>query len=115
MTTDTQADVNSIVSTILSLYLLLNFKHPPNQFTVLASFILLSPTTPPKVISLGTSSKCLPTSKHPPWPFPCNRGTAPIRGEIGIEAMIYELWSPVLRVASAWFHFHGERPTGQTL
>ncbi|KDQ64964.1 hypothetical protein JAAARDRAFT_28624 [Jaapia argillacea MUCL 33604] len=65
MTTDAQLDVNSIVSTILSLYLSLNFNPPPNQFTVLASLILISPNTPPKVISLGTGSKCLPTSKFP--------------------------------------------------
>lgn len=46
-------------------YARLNFKPPPQQFTVLAAFVLQDPANADalKVVSLGTGSKCLPGAR----------------------------------------------------
>ncbi|KAI0761707.1 adenosine deaminase/editase [Irpex lacteus] len=54
---------DEIVALIHSHYASLNFKPPPNQFTILAGFALSNANGVTKVISLGSGSKCLPASK----------------------------------------------------
>ncbi|KAF8076038.1 adenosine deaminase/editase [Lyophyllum atratum] len=54
------------VSSILKTYSALSFNPPPAQYTVAASFFLTSSASPnPKIISLATGTKCLPTSRYP--------------------------------------------------
>ncbi|KAI0092452.1 adenosine deaminase editase [Irpex rosettiformis] len=54
---------DEIAALVHSHYASLSFKPPPNQFTILAAFVLLAETRSPKLISLATGSKCLPASK----------------------------------------------------
>ncbi|KAL0949013.1 hypothetical protein HGRIS_009110 [Hohenbuehelia grisea] len=58
-------DPDEIVSKILQTYASSRFSPPDGQFTILAAFVLVKNTTT-KVISLGTGTKCLPTSRLPP-------------------------------------------------
>lgn len=57
---DTSPD--GIVAAAHKTYSSLSFKLPPNQYTILAAFILTCPGVA-KVISLATGSKCLPTER----------------------------------------------------
>ncbi|KAH0587152.1 hypothetical protein H2248_005964 [Termitomyces sp. 'cryptogamus'] len=50
---------------ILSTYLRLPYQPPPGQYTVVASFYLLSTSIRPKIISIATGTKCLPISRYP--------------------------------------------------
>ena len=54
---------DEIAEVVLRQYTALNFRPPPNQFTVLASFVLTNDAGALKIISLGTGSKCLPAIK----------------------------------------------------
>ncbi|EMD40465.1 hypothetical protein CERSUDRAFT_91192 [Gelatoporia subvermispora B] len=60
---DVSAD--EIAAEVLRAYSSLPFRPPPGQFTILASFVLSRGPGEHKVISLGTGSKCLPTSRLP--------------------------------------------------
>lgn len=53
-----------VASLVLATYSKLNFKPPSGQFTILAAFVLLT-AKQPKVVSLGTGSKCLPAERLP--------------------------------------------------
>ncbi|KAF5388170.1 hypothetical protein D9615_000079 [Tricholomella constricta] len=54
------------IASILKIYTALSFKLPPAQYTVGASFYLVSSIFPsPKIISIATGTKCLPTSRYP--------------------------------------------------
>ncbi|KAG6896673.1 hypothetical protein C0992_006746 [Termitomyces sp. T32_za158] len=53
------------VASILNTYSGLSYQPPSGQYTVAASFCLLSASTSPKVISIATGTKCLPTSRYP--------------------------------------------------
>ncbi|OCH95972.1 hypothetical protein OBBRIDRAFT_719630, partial [Obba rivulosa] len=50
---------------VLRKYSSLPFRPPPGQYTILASFVLSRGSGDLKVISLGSGSKCLPTSRLP--------------------------------------------------
>lgn len=56
---------DSNVVCILKTYSRLSYQPPPGQYTVVASFYLLSVSTLPKIISIATGTKCLPTSRYP--------------------------------------------------
>ncbi|KAG6919300.1 hypothetical protein DXG01_007432 [Tephrocybe rancida] len=54
------------IASILKVYSGLPFQPPPGQYTVASSFYLISRTSvSPKVISIATGTKCLPTSRYP--------------------------------------------------
>lgn len=54
---------DSIVSLIFDQYHTLSYKPNQGQYTILAAFVLCSPSHS-KLISLATGTKCLPTSKY---------------------------------------------------
>lgn len=58
-------DPDEIARAAHAQYARLNFKPPPQQFTVLAAFVLQDPANADalKVVSLGTGSKCLPGAR----------------------------------------------------
>ncbi|GLB33462.1 putative adenosine-deaminase (editase) [Lyophyllum shimeji] len=56
----------ALTSASTNIYSALSFNPPPAQYTVAASFFLTSPSkVSPKVISIATGTKCLPTSRYP--------------------------------------------------
>ncbi|THH21038.1 hypothetical protein EW146_g439 [Bondarzewia mesenterica] len=60
-------ETDSVVSASLDAYASLSISPQPGKFTILAAFVLFSPTSRNvQVISLGTGSKCLPTTRLPP-------------------------------------------------
>ncbi|KAG6830619.1 hypothetical protein H0H92_015711 [Tricholoma furcatifolium] len=59
------SNVDEDIKSILSIYSSLSFKPPAGQYTIAASFYLSSTSTPTKVISFATGTKCLPTSRYP--------------------------------------------------
>jgi len=59
---------DGVVKQVLELYSSLNFRPPPGQFTILASFILSSPKSL-KIIALATGSKCLPAARLSIFPL----------------------------------------------
>lgn len=58
-------DPDEIAKAAHAQYARLNFKPPPQQFTVLAAFVLQDTVNADalKVVSLGTGSKCLPSAR----------------------------------------------------
>lgn len=55
---------DGVVRQVLELYSSLTFRPPPEQFTILAAFVL-STGNSVKIISLATGSKCLPATRLP--------------------------------------------------
>ncbi|KAI0347503.1 adenosine deaminase/editase [Trametopsis cervina] len=86
-------------------YLSLNFRPPPQQFTILAAFVLFNETSgQSKVLSLGTGSKCLPATKLVPGGDAVHDCHAEVLARRGAERFLLE---EVCRVretgdASAW-------------
>lgn len=82
---------DDLVSLVHAQYATCGFK-PSNayQYTVLAAFVLTSPSRAPKLVSLATGSKCLPQSRLPPLGDALHDSHAEVLARRGLIKWLYE-------------------------